>query len=229
MANEGLIKFDWPDTGILTFTADILKADSSTRQAAIAFSDAGHLGRYKNTTSIPTIVAGDSIKLYKAGDWVSTEPYQPEVDVVTINKAIQTATLDTIKSETNTIAGDVENIDGDPMRGTDGANQVVPMSDGDSKLEHSATRTSISNLNNLSQADITNAMKAMMGITEGGTWSWEKVLKITTAFAAGNWRKKSDTTDELLDAEDGTTVILEQTITRSPASGSNFRTITVKI
>lgn len=158
MANEGLIKFDWPDTGILTFTANILKPDSSIRQAAIAFSDTGHLGRYKNTTSIPIIIAGDSIKIYRAGVWVDTEPYRPEVDA--------TATL-----------------------------------------------------------------KAMTGITEGGTWTWEKTEKIRNAFMAGNWRvKPTDATkQELMDAEEETEVILEQTITRRPGSGETYREITVKI
>ncbi len=81
MANEGLLKFDWPDTGISTFTASILDSDSAERQGSIAFSDSGHLGRYTNTTSIPTIVAGDSVKVYLAGNWVATNVYQPEVTV----------------------------------------------------------------------------------------------------------------------------------------------------
>lgn len=78
---------------------------------------------------------------------------------------------------------------------------------------------------------LSTAMKAVIGITEGGTWTWPKVMKIMTAFAAGNWRvKESDSTkQELLDAEDGTTVILEQTITRSPSAGNKYRDITVKI
>ena len=80
-------------------------------------------------------------------------------------------------------------------------------------------------------AEIVAAMKAMTGITEGGTWTWEKVLKITTAWIAGNWRvKSSDTTvQELMDAENGTTVILEQSLTRAPGGGQDYRTITVKI
>ncbi len=70
----------------------------------------------------------------------------------------------------------------------------------------------------------------MTGITEGGTWTWEKVLKITTAFAAGDWRLNSaGTKQELMDAENGTTVILEQDLTKSPANGNNYRDITVKI
>jgi len=82
----------------------------------------------------------------------------------------------------------------------------------------------------LTTAGIITAMKAMTGITEGGTWTWEKILKIMAAFAAGDWRKSADgTKQELMDAEDGTTVILEQLLTRSPSPSSNYRDITVKI
>jgi len=78
---------------------------------------------------------------------------------------------------------------------------------------------------------ITDAMKEMTGITEGGTWQFDKVVKIITAWIAGNWRlKETDTTkQELLDPDDGTTVILEQSLTHSPDAGSNYRDITVKI
>ncbi len=80
-------------------------------------------------------------------------------------------------------------------------------------------------------ADIVAGMKAMTGITEGGVWTWEKALKITTAWVAGNWRLKASdpTKQELLDADDGTTVILEQTLTRLPAGGSNYRGIMILI
>ena len=80
-------------------------------------------------------------------------------------------------------------------------------------------------------ADFGAAMKAITGITEGGTWTWEKIMKITTAWAAGDWRVKptDSTKQELMDAEDGITVILEQTLTRSPAVGDKYKDITVKI
>ncbi len=84
---------------------------------------------------------------------------------------------------------------------------------------------------NITAEEVVIAMKAMTGITEGGTWTWEKVLKITTAFAAGNWRvKPTDASkQELMDAENKTTVILEQDITKSPTVGNKYRNIVVKI
>lgn len=80
-------------------------------------------------------------------------------------------------------------------------------------------------------SEIATALKALTGITAGGTWTWEKMMKIMTAWIAGNWRVKVNESNvqELLDAENGTTVILEQTLTQSPGAGLDYRTITVKI
>jgi len=127
MANEGLLKFDWPVTGLATFTADILEDDSSTRQSGIAFSDAGHLGRYKNTTSIPTIEAGDSIKVSLAGSWAFSDEYQPEVTVANI-PAVQSglateAKQDIIDTAVDRVASIQEadkeiDLTTDPLQGT---------------------------------------------------------------------------------------------------------------
>ncbi len=83
----------------------------------------------------------------------------------------------------------------------------------------------------MTPSDLSAAMKAIIGITVGGAWTWEKIMKITTAWIAGNWRRKSSNLDvqELLDAEDGATVILEQQLTHAPGGGSDYRSITVKI
>lgn len=76
-------------------------------------------------------------------------------------------------------------------------------------------------------AELATAMKAITGLTEGGTWTWQKISKIVSAWIAGNWRDKSGSTTikELLDAEDGATVILEMTLSTS----TPYRQITVKI
>lgn len=78
--------------------------------------------------------------------------------------------------------------------------------------------------------ELANAMKTITGLTVGGTWTWEKIMKITTAFIGGDWRLSADgTKQELLDAEDGATIILEQDLTRSPSAGDKYRNLTVKI
>lgn len=85
-----------------------------------------------------------------------------------------------------------------------------------------ATAASVSALNDISVDDIMN----YTGFTAGGTWTLEKAFKVITAWTAGNWQLKSGTTDtqELLDPDDGETVILEQKLkTTTP-----YRTITVK-
>lgn len=57
------------------------------------------------------------------------------------------------------------------------------------------------------------AIFAKSGITAGGTWTFAKVLKVMTAWAAGKWQDKSGSpgTYEVLDPDDGTTVIAEIT------------------
>lgn len=78
--------------------------------------------------------------------------------------------------------------------------------------------------------ELAEAMKAITGLTVGGTWTWEKIMKITTAFVGGNWRLSADgTKQELLDAEDGITVILQQEIIRSPDVSNKYRDMTVLI
>ena len=69
------------------------------------------------------------------------------------------------------------------------------------------------------------ALLAETGWTVGGSMSIETLYKITAAFVAGNWREKSGdiTVSQLLDADDGSTPILEMTVD----SDSPFRSITV--
>jgi len=65
------------------------------------------------------------------------------------------------------------------------------------------------------------------GVTEGETWTFAKAIKVMTAWAAGNWRVKPNypNVQQLLDPDDGVTVILEMTISTT----SPYRTINVLI
>lgn len=76
-------------------------------------------------------------------------------------------------------------------------------------------------------AEFQTALLAVVGVTEGGTMTLQKLLKIQAAWIAGNWKDKSDsdTVKELLDADDGATVILEMTLSTSTPQ----RVITIKI
>jgi hypothetical protein len=81
-----------------------------------------------------------------------------------------------------------------------------------------ATSAQISGLNNISAADVITALKNATGFTVGGTWSFAKIMKVIAAlFAGGNWRLKTGETNvyEILDSEDGTTVVAEATISES--------------
>ena len=76
-----------------------------------------------------------------------------------------------------------------------------------------------------------DALLAIVDVTEGGTMTLQTLLKIQAAWIAGNWRRKTadPTVQELLDADDGTTVILEQKLVRSPSVGRDYRAITIMI
>jgi len=65
----------------------------------------------------------------------------------------------------------------------------------------------------LAAADVVTALLAATGITEGGAWTLAKALKIMNAFSVMKMQLKSGTTAtyEILDPDDGTTVIAELT------------------
>ena len=75
--------------------------------------------------------------------------------------------------------------------------------------------------------ELAAAMKGITGITEGGTMTWQTLMKINAAWVAGNWQLKSGETAvyELLDADDGATVIMEMTLSQT----TPHRTISVQI
>lgn len=68
---------------------------------------------------------------------------------------------------------------------------------------------------NLSLQDLYTALAEKImsstGVTKGGTWTVKDVLRVLSAWAAGKWRDKDGTaqTYEILDPDDGTSVILE--------------------
>jgi hypothetical protein len=64
-------------------------------------------------------------------------------------------------------------------------------------------------------AGIASAIFSSVGVTQGGTYSFAKLLKVMGAWAGGRWRLKSGSTYEVLDVEDDTTVIMEVTISTS--------------
>lgn len=100
------------------------------------------------------------------------------------------------------------------MRGTDNANIVVPDAAGTASSLHTITNGLITALNDVTANDVIIALMNEDDVTEGGTWTFRKSIKIINAFAAGLWRD-GDGVKELLDPDDGTTVILEATISES--------------
>lgn len=74
-------------------------------------------------------------------------------------------------------------------------------------------------------AAVVAALMADTGITAGGTWTFEKAMKVLTAWATGKWQDKSGVsgTYQILDPDDGLTVILEIT----PSATSPQKTVVV--
>ena len=73
--------------------------------------------------------------------------------------------------------------------------------------------------------EIITALKVSTGYTAGGTSTFAEVMKINVAFAAGIWQDKSGSpgTYQLLDADNGSTVILEIT----PSETTPYKTVTI--
>lgn len=74
-------------------------------------------------------------------------------------------------------------------------------------------------------ATIVSTLFSTTGVTAGGTWTFAKLLKVMTAWAAGKWRDKSgaEGTYEILDPDDGATVIAEIT----PDTDSPYKQVTI--
>lgn len=81
----------------------------------------------------------------------------------------------------------------------------------------------IAALNNISAADVVTAMKASTGWTAGGTYQLDKVIKIIIAAVAGDVQDDPVSGQNVKDAEDGTTDILDVTLD----SSTPYRNVTV--
>ena len=76
-------------------------------------------------------------------------------------------------------------------------------------------------------ADVIDTLKTATGFTQGGTWPLAKLMKVLAAWTSGKWQDKTGVagTYEVLDPDDGATVILEIT----PSAVSPQRIMVVKI
>jgi len=239
MANEGVIKLTHPVASLGTITCKILKPDDTVRdgQTAIALTDSGHDNLYSNAGAV-TIEAGDSVLYYQDGVNITGKEYQEEATVVNeddckadvsalatgVDLATHNDSLLAVDGKVDAIQGDVTDIKTE----TDKLDEMIEEDSAGNKFTEKALEEAPTA--EMDATELAAAMKAITGITEGGTWTWEKIMKITTAFMAGDWRlDATGTKQELMDAEDGSTVILEQDITRSPSAGNKYRDILVKI
>ena len=95
-----------------------------------------------------------------------------------------------------------------------GANKIAPAT----PANVSAVGNAVAALHNISAADVIDALKSATGFTQGGTWTFAKLMKVMTAICAGgSWRLKSGEINvyEILDPDSGGTVIAEATLAAS--------------
>lgn len=96
-------------------------------------------------------------------------------------------------------------------------------------LDHVANATGQVDLvdapNSTAVTAIITALKAATGFTAGGTLTYAEVIKIIAASVAGDVQDKTDstTTQDVLDADDGSTVVAEIT----PSATTPYRSVTL--
>lgn len=75
--------------------------------------------------------------------------------------------------------------------------------------------------------DIILELLSKVGFTVGGVWTYQKLMKCLAAFFIGDWRDKSGSPGikEILDPDDGTTVVMELT----PSETTPYKSVTVLI
>jgi hypothetical protein len=80
---------------------------------------------------------------------------------------------------------------------------------------------------NAIDVNVAGQLLSATGFTQGGTWTYAKLFKVMSAWAVGKWRDKAGSpgTYQILDPDDGTTVILEIT----PSATTPQKTVVIKI
>lgn len=93
------------------------------------------------------------------------------------------------------------------------AGDLIIVDDGTDKVLQGIYRPDVTAVggSTLTAQEVVDALMADTGFTAGGTLTYADMLKVLAAWAAGNWRLKSGETTvyEILDIDDGTTVIME--------------------
>ena len=77
-----------------------------------------------------------------------------------------------------------------------------------------------------SAAEMVTALMADTGFTAGGTMTYEELMKLLAGMVAGTWRDKpgDSTKQELLDADDDSTILLEILL----ATSTPYKQVTIK-
>ena len=162
-------------TGFSLSTAGIL---AIWHQALTSITTVGSVGKKLKDWVVGQITGTDDID-FSATQKVSLNAATPDLSAITSDKDSYKATgfatasnittahnttdgkIDAVQGDVTVIVGDVAGLDGVAMRGTDGANTVIPDAAGAAATLHGVTDGKIDALNNITVADI------LAGVVEG--------------------------------------------------------------
>jgi hypothetical protein len=180
---------------------------------------------WDTATEAKIILFGKDANGLTMEDSIPTELASADVD--RIQEAIdansdQLAAIKTLVTDSNTTASAVKvvtdklvtaiELDGAVYRFTENALEEAPSAIIDANVTVDAN-------------DIVDTLFARTGVTAGGTWTFQKLLQVAAAWLVGNWQDdpNTDGTYQILDPDDGTTVMLELV----PSETSPQKTVTV--
>jgi hypothetical protein len=158
-----------------------------------------------------TLILADTSELQtNQGNWITATGFATSGQVTTLQ-----TTVDDINAVTAVLpdAGTLTSL----ARHTD-ANDALADYDPPTKAELDSAIDALP-----TAAENVAALMADTGFTEGGTWTFEQLLRFAAAWMLGDWYDKvgSTTTQQILDPDDDSTVILEIV----PSDTSPYKTV----
>lgn len=165
-------------------------------------------------TDVSSKLSGDNyiqvdVQTWDGNDVHLSDSCYPQVDVFSIGN-------ETPLSDTNIVDAMKEEFGDGPYTSS------VSKEDIRAEMDDNSTKLAGIDVN---LAATPNAIFSKTGITAGGTWTFEDIIKIQTAWLVGEWQDKSGSpgTYQILDAEDQNTVVIEVDVNNT----SKYKEITI--
>jgi len=223
MSNE--IAVNYSATGKATVTAKVFQPNGSVRESytAISLSDSGHNGFYLGDA--PLIEIGDIVQILDDGTIIGGGEYgiskfDASSDTVTVgtNEDKSDYTLDSGYDACKTSAQvgsqmtlqdsaiTADKIASNAITATKIASNAIT----DAKIAAAALngKGDWNTTTPPTVEQIATAIKNSTGWTEGGTFTFAEVVKLLTAWAAGEWTAGLGTSYNVMDAEDSDSAVI---------------------